>query len=52
VVGSGIDIARLAGADRESATRVLHWLENEGIITLKRGKVLIRDVVALSKQLR
>jgi CRP/FNR family transcriptional regulator, cyclic AMP receptor protein len=52
VVGSAIDIARLAGADRESATRVLLWLENEGIIALKRGKVLVRDVVALSKQLR
>lgn len=52
VAGSAIDIARLAGADRESATRVLHWLENEGIIALKRGKTLVRDVVALSKQLR
>lgn len=52
VVGSALDIARLAGADRESATRVLHWLENEGIITLKRGKTLVHDVAALSKQLR
>jgi CRP/FNR family transcriptional regulator len=52
VVGSAVDIARLAGADRESATRVLHWLENEGIITLKRGKTVVNDVVALSKQLR
>lgn len=52
VVGSSVDIARLAGADRESATRVLHWLENEGILQLKRGKVLIRDVLALTKQLR
>jgi CRP/FNR family transcriptional regulator len=52
VVGSGLDIARLAGASRESATRVLHWLENEGIIQLKRGKVLVRDVIALSNQLR
>ncbi|MBV9727346.1 MAG: Crp/Fnr family transcriptional regulator [Gammaproteobacteria bacterium] len=52
VVGSAVDISRLAGADRESATRVLHWLENEGIITLKRGKTLVHDVAALSKQLR
>jgi CRP/FNR family transcriptional regulator len=52
VVGSAVEIARLAGADRESATRVLHWLENEGIITIKRGKIVVHDVVALSKQLR
>jgi CRP/FNR family transcriptional regulator, cyclic AMP receptor protein len=52
VVGSAVDIARLAGADRESSTRVLHWLENEGIIALKRGKTLVHDVAALSKQLR
>jgi CRP-like cAMP-binding protein len=52
VVGSVVDIARLAGADRESATRVMHWLENEGIITIKRGKTVVRDVPALSKQLR
>ncbi len=52
VVGSAVDIARLAGADRESATRVLHWLENEGVITLKRGKTVVHDVAALSKQLR
>jgi CRP/FNR family transcriptional regulator len=52
VVGSAVDIARLAGAGRESAQRVLTWLENEGIITMKRGKVLVHDVVALSKQLR
>jgi CRP/FNR family transcriptional regulator len=52
VSGSALDIARLAGADRESATRVLHWLENEGIIQLKRAKVLVRDALALAKQLR
>lgn len=27
-------------------------LENEGILALKRDKVLVRDVIALSKQLR
>jgi CRP/FNR family transcriptional regulator len=52
VVGSAVDIARLAGADRESATRVMHWLECEGIVTMKRGKTIVHDVVALSKQLR
>jgi len=52
IIGSPVEIARLAGADRESATRVLHWLENEGIVTIKRGKLIVRDVIALSKQLR
>jgi CRP/FNR family cyclic AMP-dependent transcriptional regulator len=52
VAGSVVDIARLAGADRESATRVMHWLENEGIIAIKRGRTLVRDVAALTKQLR
>jgi CRP/FNR family transcriptional regulator len=52
VVGSTVDIARLAGAGRESATRVMHWLENEGLITIKRGKVVVHDPTALSKQLR
>lgn len=52
ISGSVLDIARLAGADRESATRVMHWLENEGIIAIKRGRTLVRDVIALTKQLR
>jgi CRP/FNR family transcriptional regulator len=52
LVGSPVEIARLAGAGRESAARVMHWLENEGIITIKRGRTVVHDVVALSKQLR
>ena len=51
VVGSPTDVARLAGAAKESATRVLHWLENEGVLTLKRGKTVIHDPTALSKYL-
>jgi CRP-like cAMP-binding protein len=51
VVGSAIDIARLAGAPRESATRVMHWLENEGVITLKRGKTVVHEPAALSRYL-
>jgi CRP/FNR family transcriptional regulator, cyclic AMP receptor protein len=51
LVGSTVDIARLAGAPRESATRVLHWLENEGVITLKRGKTIVHDPAALSRYL-
>lgn len=51
VLGSSVDVARLAGAPRESATRVLHWLENEGVITLKRGKTVVHDPAALSRYL-
>jgi CRP/FNR family cyclic AMP-dependent transcriptional regulator len=51
VVGSATDVARLAGATRESASRVLHWLENEGVLSLKRGKTIVRDPSALRKYL-
>jgi CRP-like cAMP-binding protein len=51
VVGSPVDIARLAGAPRESATRVLHWLENEGVISMKRGKTIVHEPAALSRYL-
>jgi CRP/FNR family transcriptional regulator len=51
VVGNSTDIARLAGASREAATRVMHWLENEGVISLKRGKTIVHDPSALSKHL-
>jgi CRP/FNR family transcriptional regulator, cyclic AMP receptor protein len=51
VVGNSTDIARLAGASREAATRVMHWLENEGVITMKRGKTIVHDPDALSKHL-
>ena len=51
VVGSVVDIARLAGAQRESAARVMYWLENEGLITIKRGRVIVHDVPALTNQL-
>jgi CRP-like cAMP-binding protein len=51
VIGSPIDVARLAGAPRESATRVMHWLENEGVISMKRGKTIVHDPAALSRYL-
>jgi CRP-like cAMP-binding protein len=51
VVGSAVDVARLAGAPREQATRVMHWLENEGAITMKRGKTIVHDPAALSRYL-
>jgi CRP-like cAMP-binding protein len=51
LVGSAVDIARLAGAPRESATRVMHWLENEGVISMKRGKTVVHEPAALSRYL-
>ncbi len=51
LVGSSVDVARLAGVPRESASRVLHWLENEGIVTLKRGRTVVHDPDALSRYL-
>ena len=47
VVGSATDIARLAGSPRESVVRVMHWLENEGVISLKRGRIIVRSPAAL-----
>jgi CRP/FNR family transcriptional regulator, cyclic AMP receptor protein len=51
VVGSAVDVARLAGAPREQATRVMHWLENEGVISMKRGKTIVHDPAGLSRHL-
>jgi CRP/FNR family transcriptional regulator, cyclic AMP receptor protein len=51
VVGTIVDIARLAGAPRESCNRIMDWLEAEGLVTIKRGRVLVHDVPALSAQL-
>jgi CRP/FNR family transcriptional regulator len=51
VVGSVLDIARLAGARRETAARVLYGLENDGLITIKRGRVIVHEVSALTAHL-
>jgi CRP/FNR family transcriptional regulator len=51
VAGTKTDIARLAGADRDSAARVLYWLENEGVISLKRGRTVVHDPAALGRYL-
>jgi CRP/FNR family transcriptional regulator, cyclic AMP receptor protein len=52
VVGSATDIARLAGSSRESVVRVMHWLENEGVISMKRGKTVVHSPSVLSDHLR
>jgi CRP/FNR family transcriptional regulator, cyclic AMP receptor protein len=41
------DIAQLAGASRESASRFLATLEREGLVTTQRGKVIVHDPGAL-----
>ena len=47
LVGSTSDLARLAGAQKDDTARVLHWLENEGVIRLKRGRIIVRSPAAL-----
>ena len=47
LVGSTSDLARLAGAPKDAAARVLHWLENEGAISVKRGRIIVRSAAAL-----
>ena len=47
LVGSTSDLARLAGAQKQDTSRVLHWLENEGVIRVKRGRIIVRSAAAL-----
>jgi CRP-like cAMP-binding protein len=47
LVGSTSDLARLAGAQKDETARVLHWLENEGVIRLKRGRIIVKSATAL-----
>jgi CRP-like cAMP-binding protein len=47
LVGSTTDLARLAGTPKDAAARVLHWLENEGAIVVKRGRIVVRSPAAL-----
>jgi CRP/FNR family transcriptional regulator len=37
------DIAQLAGASRESASRFLATLERQGLVTTQRGKVIVHE---------
>ena len=47
LVGTTSDVARIAGTQKDDAARVLHWLENEGVIRLKRGRIVVRSPAAL-----
>ena len=40
-------LAEMAGTHRETATKVLNELREQGLIELKRGKVVLRDLGAL-----
>jgi len=47
LVGSTSDLARLAGAPKDAAAHVLHWLENEGVVSVRRGRIVIHSPSAL-----
>jgi len=47
LVGSTSDLARLAGAQKDDTARVLHWLENEGVLRVKRGRIIVHSPSAL-----
>ena len=52
LVGSTSDLAKTAGTPKDDAARVLHWLENEGLITVKRGRIIVRSPAGLRTHLR
>ncbi len=47
LVGSTADLARLSGTPKDDAARVLHWLENEGAISIRRGRIVVHSTAAL-----
>lgn len=51
LVGSSSDLARTAGTQKDDATRLLHWLENEGVLRVKRGRIIVRSPEALRRYL-
>lgn len=51
LVGSSSDLARTAGTQKDDATRLLHWLENEGVLRIKRGRIIVRSPEALRRYL-
>lgn len=49
ITSTQADLAALAGASRESASRFLAVLERAGVITQGRGRVIVRDPDALGR---
>lgn len=47
ITATQADIAQLAGTSRESASRFLAALERDGVVTLRRGRVIVHDPAAL-----
>jgi CRP/FNR family transcriptional regulator len=47
LVGSTSDLARSAGTQKDDAARVLHWLENEGVLRIKRGRIIVHSPATL-----
>jgi CRP/FNR family transcriptional regulator len=43
------DIAQLAGTSREAASRFLATLQRAGVVTCKRGRVIVHDPPALHR---
>jgi CRP/FNR family transcriptional regulator len=43
------DLAQLAGTSREAASRFLATLQRAGIVTCKRGRVIVHDPFALQR---
>jgi CRP/FNR family transcriptional regulator, cyclic AMP receptor protein len=47
VIATQADIAQLASSARESASRFLAALERDGVVTLRRGRVIVHEPAAL-----
>jgi len=47
LVGSTSDLARISGTEKDDAARMLHWLENEGVLRVKRGRIIVHSPAAL-----
>jgi CRP/FNR family transcriptional regulator len=43
------DLAQLAGTSREAASRFLATLQRAGVVTTRRGKIVVHDPPALHR---
>ena len=44
-----VDLAQLAGSSREATSRFLATLQREGVVTCRRGRVIVHDPAALRR---